>query len=227
MTTLLYTDPRFREHDTGMHPECAKRLEKIEAKLAESKLLERCQLPKWEPISAQRLLRNHEAKYIAEVAEFVKRGRGRIESDTVVCEKSSDVALLAAGAVCHAVEQVTAKKANHALCLVRPPGHHALQTRAMGFCLFNNVALGARLAVEELQLNKVLIIDWDVHHGNGTQASCWEQDRVGFFSIHRYPFYPGTGAADETGAGKGLGFIRNVPVKFRTPREDYHALFEQ
>ena len=203
------------------------RLEKIEALLGSSGLLEKCTRAAWEPVSPERLQRNHEAKYIAEVAEFVKQGRGRIEADTVVSEKSYDAALLAAGAVCDAVTQVAGKKAANALCLVRPPGHHALKKKAMGFCLFNNIAVAAHLAVSELKLNKVLIIDWDVHHGNGTQDAFWEDARVGFFSIHRYPFYPGTGTADETGAGEGLGFTRNVPVKFGTTRANFHAAFEK
>jgi acetoin utilization deacetylase AcuC-like enzyme len=97
----------------------------------------------------------------------------------------------------------------------------------MGFCLFNNVAVAAHIALAEFDVSRVLIVDWDVHHGNGTQDSFWEEDRVGFFSIHRYPFYPGTGAASETGAGKGLGFTRNVPVKYGTSRDDYHSLFEK
>jgi acetoin utilization deacetylase AcuC-like enzyme len=225
--TYLYTSERFRDHETGAHPERPLRLEKIEQMLTKQGLRERCVLPEWKPVSLERLQRNHAAKYIEEVAEFMKQGRGRIESDTVVSEKSYDVALLAAGAVCDAVTQVVHKRARNALCLVRPPGHHALAKRAMGFCLFNNIAVGAHLAVSELKLNRVLIIDWDVHHGNGTQDAFWEDSRVGFFSIHRYPFYPGSGAADETGAGEGLGFTRNVPIKYGTSREAYHAAFEK
>ena len=114
----------------------------------------------------------------------------------------------------------------NALCLVRPPGHHALDNAPMGFCLFNNIAIGARLAVEEFNLNRVLVIDWDVHHGNGTQASFWTDPQVGYFSIHRFPFYPGTGAADETGAGDGLGTTLNLPVAFGTPVADYLTRFE-
>jgi acetoin utilization deacetylase AcuC-like enzyme len=112
-----------------------------------------------------------------------------------------------------------------ALCLVRPPGHHALADRAMGFCLFNNIAVAARTAIDEHGLDRVLVVDWDVHHGNGTQDIFYTDDRVGFLSIHRWPFYPGTGAVDETGAGAGLGATRNLPIEFGTPRDAYREKF--
>ena len=134
---------------------------------------------------------------------FVAKGGGYIEQDTAVGGSSYDVGLMAAGAIADAVERVVRGEDNQAFCLVRPPGHHALENSAMGFCLFNNVAIGSRLATKELGIDRVLIVDWDVHHGNGTQAAFWEDPQVGFLSIHRWPFYPGTGAADETGAGAG------------------------
>jgi acetoin utilization deacetylase AcuC-like enzyme len=225
MKTFLYTDPLFHEHRTGMHPERPLRLEKIEAHLKEQELTERCTAVVPKPATREQLLRNHTEEHIQEVEKFAAGGGGRIESDTVVSEKSYAAAVLAAGAVCDAVGQVLKGDAANALCLVRPPGHHALQKSPMGFCLFNNVAVAARAAVAEHSLDRVLIVDWDVHHGNGTQASFWEDGRVAFFSIHRFPFYPGTGDADETGAGKGLGLIRNVPVKFGTSRADFKAKF--
>jgi acetoin utilization deacetylase AcuC-like enzyme len=155
------------------------------------------------------------------VHDFAARGGGQFEVDTVVSPRSYDVALLAAGAVCDAVERVVRGEDRTALCLVRPPGHHALAQGAMGFCLFNNIAIGASLAIAELGLERVLIVDWDVHHGNGTQDAFWENGQVGFYSVHRYPFYPGTGAADETGAGAGLGATRNLPLRFGISRADY------
>jgi acetoin utilization deacetylase AcuC-like enzyme len=112
-------------------------------------------------------------------------------------------------------------EAKNALCLVRPPGHHALQNSPMGFCLFNNVAVAARVATEEIKLDRVLIVDWDVHHGNATQDMFWTDEQVGFLSIHRYPFYPGTGAADESGGGAGLGSTLNLPIEFGTPVREY------
>jgi acetoin utilization deacetylase AcuC-like enzyme len=225
MKTLLYTNPLFREHRTGAHPERPLRLEKIESHLAEKQLTQRCDSRRWESVSPERLERNHAREHIEAVRQFCAQGGGRIESDTVVSEKSFEAATLAAGAVCDAVLQVGSGHAPNALCLVRPPGHHALQKAPMGFCLFNNVAVAARTAIEELHLDRVLIVDWDVHHGNGTQASFWDDGRVGFFSIHRFPFYPGTGDADETGSGKGLGMIRNVPIRFGTSRADILAKF--
>ena len=126
---------------------------------------------------------------------------------------------MAAGSVCDAVGRIVAGEDTQGLCLVRPPGHHAMTGRAMGFCLFNNIAVAARLAIDELKLNRVLIVDWDIHHGNGTQATFWEDPQVGFLSMHRFPFYPGTGDADETGGGRGLGFTVNLPTAFGTPRK--------
>src|SRR4029079_10562150 len=140
-------------------------------------------------------------------------GGGYLDSDTPCGERSLDAALLAAGAVVDGVERVTSGEDRRAFCLVRPPGHHALEDIAMGFCLINHAAIAARVATEELGLDRVLIVDWDVHHGNGTQAIFWEDPSIGYLSIHRWPFYPGTGEADETGAGAGLGATLNVPVK--------------
>lgn len=228
MSTLLYTHPLFREHKTGAHPEKPLRLEKIETQLNDSGLAKRCQrVAEWSPASRERILRNHTAEHLDYVKHFVDEGGGQIESDTIVSEKSYDASVLAAGAVCDAVEKVVGGKASNALCLVRPPGHHAVRKSAMGFCLFNSIAIAAHMAVAELKLDRVLVIDWDVHHGNGTQDSFYEDGRVGFFSIHRYPFYPGSGAADETGKGRGLGMIRNLPIKFGTSRNDIHAQFEK
>lgn len=145
-------------------------------------------------------------------------------------EDSFNVARNAAGTAIAAVEQVVAGKYRRALCLIRPPGHHALHAAPMGFCLFNNVAVAARHAVEQLGLVRVLIVDWDVHHGNGTQDAFYSDGRVHFFSVHRSPFYPGTGAADETGTGPGLGAIFNLPLRFGISRreliERFHNMLE-
>jgi acetoin utilization deacetylase AcuC-like enzyme len=223
--TLLYSDPRFLDHDTGDHPERAARLRQITEKLSEAGLDPRCEPGQVEPVSLDRLHRLHLPEYVELVRRFAAQGGGFIEADTVVSSASYDVALLAAGAACDAVERVLSGQDTQALCLVRPPGHHALRHSAMGFCLFNNVALAARVAIDERQLDRVLIVDWDVHHGNGTQDAFWEDEQVGFFSIHRYPFYPGTGGEDETGAGAGAGATMNVPVAFGTPRPRYIELF--
>jgi acetoin utilization deacetylase AcuC-like enzyme len=223
--TLLYYHPHFLDHITGTHPERPARLAQVMAHLDWQALTARCGRPEWKPISSARLARVHCLEYAARVEAFALHGGGRIEGDTVISAASYDVACLAAGAVADAVDRVMHAESKTALCLVRPPGHHALATDAMGFCLFNNVAIGARVATDEHNLDRVLIVDWDVHHGNGTQDTFWTDPRVGFFSIHRWPFYPGTGDSDETGSGAGLGSTQNLPVEFGTPRKDYLSQF--
>lgn len=220
----LYYDPVFLEHDTGRHPENAGRLRPLEQLelFADNQQVVR---PLWQPASLQRLLRVHDAEHVDAVKQFAAAGGGSIEADTVVSPRSFEVASMAAGAVADAVNRVLHGEVSSALCLLRPPGHHALRNRPMGFCLFNNIAVGARAACDELGLDRVLIVDWDVHHGNGTQAIFWEDIRVGFFSMHRYPFYPGTGAASETGGGDAVGTIHNLPIAFGTPRREILARF--
>lgn len=223
--TLLYYNPIFLEHDTGGHPECAERLQQVVRHLKSVGLDRRCIRPSWKPVSAKRLAEVHASDYTSRVKIFCEQGGGQLEQDTVTSARSYEAALLAAGAVCDAVRRVVRGEDLRAFCLVRPPGHHALANQAMGFCLLNHVALGARMAVRELDLERVLIVDWDVHHGNGTQAIFWEERQVGYFSIHRWPFYPGTGAADETGSGSGLGTTVNLPIRFGTSRNDYLRIF--
>src|SRR5688500_8674964 len=224
--TLLYYDRRFLDHQTGDHPERPERLIQVARHLERTGLDTRCQRPTWDPVSNERLKRVHSVKYANDLVAFERSGGGRAEADTVVNAGSVDVARLAAGAVCDAVERVVNGEDQNALCLVRPPGHHALRDSAMGFCLFNNVAIGARLAIDELQLDRLLIVDWDVHHGNATQDTFYTDAQVSFLSIHRWPFYPGTGAADETGAGAGLGTTVNLPTQFGTSRPEYLASFQ-
>ena len=224
--TLFYYDPIFQEHWTGNHPEHSERLLRVVRHLQWTGMDACCRRPHWQAVTAQRLGRLHSLEYVRRVEQFCKTYVGRIEEDTVVGHRSYDVALRAAGAVCDAVERVVEEDDRHAFCLVRPPGHHALSDAAMGFCLFNNVAIAAKVAIDELGLDRVLIIDWDVHHGNGTQEMFWEDDQVGFFSIHRWPFYPGTGAASETGSGRGLGTTLNTPVEYGTSRREYIESFE-
>jgi acetoin utilization deacetylase AcuC-like enzyme len=172
-------------------------------------------------VSRSRLELVHEPGHIDRVLGLAARGGGHLDPDTVVSPRSADVAQLAAGAACDAVDRVLNGEAKTALCLVRPPGHHALPERAMGFCLFNNIAIAAQVAIAEHRLDRVLIVDWDVHHGNGTQDTFYADGRIGFFSTHRWPFYPGTGDADETGAGEGLGATRNLPITPGVSREIY------
>ncbi len=181
--------------------------------------------PTWETVDRKTLGLVHDLRYVDSVQRFADCGGGYIETDTSVGTESYLVACSAVGAVVDATRRVVGGPDNQALCLVRPPGHHAVRTSAMGFCLFNNIAIGARTATGELEMDRVLIVDWDVHHGNGTQEAFWRDEQVGLLSIHRSPFYPGTGDEDETGAGPGVGTTRNIPVTYGTSREEYIARF--
>ena len=226
--TLLYTDPRFLDHDTRRgHPERAERIRAITAHLDATGLAAQCAGPAWPPASPARIMRVHGSAYVESLADLAAHGGGRPEPDTVVGPASFDVALLAAGAAGDAVDRVLTGEDRTALCLVRPPGHHALADHAMGFCLLNNVAIAARVALDEHAVDRVLVVDWDVHHGNGTQDTFYADERVGFFSAHRWPFYPGSGAAGETGTGAGLGATRNLPVEFGTSRAAYRDRFRR
>jgi len=167
----------------------------------------------------------HDPDYIHQVEHWANAGGGQVEVDTVMSCDSFEVARSAAGCAIDAVEQVIAGTYRRALCLIRPPGHHALYGAPMGFCLFNNVAVAARHSVERLGLSRVLVIDWDVHHGNGTQDAFYTDGKVYFFSAHRAPFYPGTGSADETGAGAGSGAIFNLPLRYGITRREYLERF--
>jgi acetoin utilization deacetylase AcuC-like enzyme len=223
--SLLYADPCFLDHDTGDHPENADRIRPIPERLARSGLSQRCRRVPFSPADRRRLARVHSPAYIDEIAAYVRWGGGHIEVDTVLSPASHHVALMAAGSVCDATERLVRGEDTQALCLVRPPGHHALRSHAMGFCIFNNVAVAAKTAIDELGLDRLLIVDWDVHHGNGTQTTFWEDPKVGFLSIHRWPFYPGTGDEDEMGGGAALGTTVNLPIRFGTPRHEYLARF--
>jgi acetoin utilization deacetylase AcuC-like enzyme len=168
------------------------------------------------------LLSVHTQEYLDWLDHASAQDARQIETDTWISPGSVSAAQLAAGAGIDAVRAVVAGDARRAFCAVRPPGHHALASKPMGFCLYGNVAIAARNALDTHSLDRVLIIDFDVHHGNGTQDMFYEEGRIGFVSVHRHPFYPGTGMADETGTGAGLGFTRNVPLGVHTPRARYH-----
>jgi acetoin utilization deacetylase AcuC-like enzyme len=225
--TLLYRDRLFLKHDTGRHPENPDRLRSIDARLEKSGLTRDCSAGTIKAMAEEEVTRIHDPKMVMRARQLAEHGGGSLDADTVLSAESFQVALTAAGTSAAAVDEVLKDTAANALCLVRPPGHHATPTRSMGFCLFNNIALAARRARTAHGLTRILIVDFDVHHGNGTQDIFYEDPEVMFFSIHRYGhgFYPGTGAAEETGKGKGLGFTLNVPVAFGTSRPEYHKRF--
>lgn len=208
---LLYLDDSMADHDTGKHPECPDRIRLLNKVLRERQWDKSCTCPEWSVATREQLQAVHEVAYIDRLKQWCDQAAGRIESDTVVSRGSWPASLRAAGAAVDAVERVMKGEDKLAFCAIRPPGHHALPSGPMGFCLFNNVAIAAHAALAK-GAQRVLIVDWDVHHGNGTQDTFYEDGRVGFFSIHRWPFYPGTGTAAETGTNRGLGWIRNEPV---------------
>lgn len=207
-------DPRFRLHDTGRgHPECPERLDAIEAGLERHGLLERLQRIAARPIRDPELLRCHSQAYLHRVRRDVAYGLPELSTgDTAIGDHSEDVARLAAGGALAAVEAVLSGRVRNAFAALRPPGHHAESERGMGFCLFNNVALAARHAQATCGIERVLIVDWDVHHGNGTQAIFWRDPSVLFVSVHEWGNYPGSGAASERGEGPGEGFSVNCPL---------------
>jgi acetoin utilization deacetylase AcuC-like enzyme len=220
----LYDDPTFREHDAGQgHPERAERLEALRRGIRDARLEPRLTLSVPRPATTQELLRVHTEDHLALVASTRGR-RHRFDPDTQASPLSYEAALLAAGAAVDAVERVLGGSLDRAFCAVRPPGHHAEAARAMGFCLFNNVAVAAAHAIAK-GLRRVMVIDFDVHHGNGTQAIFEEDPRVLYLSSHAYPFYPGTGALDEVGSGAGVGFTVNLPLPAGTGDEEYARLY--
>jgi acetoin utilization deacetylase AcuC-like enzyme len=207
----LYMDDSLAEHVTGNHPECPDRIVLLNKVLRDRGWDKRSTCPSWNEATREQLQTVHEVAYIDRLKNWCEMAAGRIESDTVVSRGSWRASLRAAGAAIDAVQRVMQGDDKLAFCAIRPPGHHAIPSGPMGFCLFNNVAISAHAALAQ-GAQRVLIVDWDVHHGNGTQDMFYNDGRVGFFSIHRWPFYPGTGTAAETGTGKGLGWIRNEPV---------------
>jgi acetoin utilization deacetylase AcuC-like enzyme len=222
----LFVDPVFLEHQTGEHPESPQRLRHLLAWLPERPVHKRYAAGVFAPADRAQLERVHDPAYVDRVRDFAQRGGGRIEADTIVSRRSFDVASNAAGAAIAAVDAVLAGAAPRAVCLIRPPGHHALVKAPMGFCLFNNVSIAARHALARHKLNRILIVDWDVHHGNGTQDIFYDAGDAWFLSVHRSPFYPGTGAADETGRGAGLGTKFNLPLRFGTTRKSFREQFQ-
>jgi len=227
MTTGYVFHPIYLEHNIPGHPERRERLQRIMGSLESSGTLARLTLIEATPLDLELLSAVHDQNYIKRVEMVAESGGGMLDPDTYVNTHSYEAALMAAGGLINAVEAVLSGQVDNAFALVRPPGHHALRDRGMGFCLFNNVALAAQYAIERHGLSRILIVDFDVHHGNGTQDAFYERDDVLYFSTHQYPHYPGTGHWKERGQGKGEGYTVNVPLPYGVGDEGYAQAFEE
>ncbi len=221
-------DPVFLEHRTPPgHPESPRRIRSVLEEVETSGLLRRLTRVPVAPAGRAALLAVHDGTYLDELA---RPGERYLDPDTFLSARSWEAAVAAAGAVCGALDACRAGVVSRAFCAVRPPGHHAEPARAMGFCLINNAAVAARHA-QRIGLARVMIVDFDVHHGNGTQAAFYDDDSVFYFSTHEYPHYPGTGAAGERGRGKGVGFTRNIPLRAGSGDAEllhaYHEVFRR
>jgi acetoin utilization deacetylase AcuC-like enzyme len=227
MATGYVYDPIYLEHDLRGHPENQQRLVTILRVLEEYGMRERLVSIPAVPITRERLERCHDPHYIEQVKRVAQRGGGHLDMDTYVRSASYDAALMAAGGLVEATRAVLDGEVENAFGLVRPPGHHALRARGMGFCLFNNVAIAAHYALAERGLDRVLIVDFDVHHGNGTQDEFEADPAVMYISTHQYPHYPGTGYWNESGYGEGAGSIVNVPLGGGVGDEGFARIFRE
>jgi acetoin utilization deacetylase AcuC-like enzyme len=232
LNTALYYTPTFLEHNPGPdHPEIPARLRSIITELSQSSVLKSYKCAYLEPRPAKRedMELVHEAEYIELVRKTCAAGGGSLDlGDTIVSPKSYAAATLAAGALIDAVNTVAHEKVRNAFTLVRPPGHHAGAYYALGFCLFNNVAIGASYLINRMDYKRILIIDVDAHHGNGTQEIFYDTDKVLYISLHEDSSgFPGTGFIDEVGEGKGLGYTVNVPLPFKTNDAIYQRAFDE
>ncbi|MCY4539669.1 MAG: histone deacetylase [Chloroflexi bacterium] len=228
MTTAYLTHPSFTEHDFPRHPEHAGRIQALWSALESAGLADQLLELALSPATDEQILAVHTVEHLQRLLDISQMNRMvLIDQDTYALPCSLDVSRLAAGAGIGAVDAVCAGDAENAMAIVRPPGHHATPDRQMGFCLLNNVAIGARHALTQHQLQRVMILDYDVHHGNGTQDVFYDDPAVLFLSIHQSPHYPGTGRLDEIGDSAGKGTTLNIPVPAGHGDQSYQLMFEQ
>ncbi|PKM79925.1 MAG: histone deacetylase [Firmicutes bacterium HGW-Firmicutes-13] len=225
-TGIVYDD-RYLLHETGMHPERKERLKSIVSFLEKKGVLDKLEMIEPRKAAVEEIQYAHTRDYIDEVESYCAKGYNALDMDTIISKNSYEVALLSAGGSITAVDKVMKGELDNVFAFIRPPGHHAEPRRGMGFCLFNNAAIAAYHAMKEYNLERILIVDWDVHHGNGTQLIFYHDPRVLYFSIHQSPAYPGTGMVDEVGAGKGEGYTINVPVPPSTGDNDYELILRE
>jgi len=224
--TAIVKDYRYLNHKTSsFHPESPKRLEAIYKMLEGPDMKGKFALV--EPRLAERgeIEMVHTPHYVTEVENTAGSPHCYLDPDTETSPESYETARLAVGGLCNAIDAVVEGRADNAFAFIRPPGHHAESDRAAGFCLFNNVAIGAMHAIRKFNMERILIVDWDLHHGNGTQHSFYDDPRVIYFSTHQYPYYPGTGSVQETGRGKGAGYTINVPLRTGPGDNEFVRIF--
>ncbi len=227
MKTGIVKDWRYTEHDMGaFHVESPKRIEAI-YKMVEEDIFFPLVTIEPRPATEEEVRMVHSPSYVRLIKETSGKEKVFLDPDTSTSSRSCEVALLASGGLLQAVDMVMEGKIQNGFALVRPPGHHAEASRAMGFCLFNNVAIAAEYLVRKYGLERILIVDWDLHHGNGTQHSFSSREDVLYFSTHQFPHYPGSGYWDETGEGKGAGFTVNVPLAAGKTDQDYLFIFRK
>jgi acetoin utilization deacetylase AcuC-like enzyme len=226
-TTALLTDQRFRLHDPGLgHPECPERLQVLETLFDEPAQQRLVRIPA-RLATEEEISRVHSSSLLESIGASAGRPRTRFDADTAASAKSFDAARLACGGAIDLVDAVLAGEVSNGFIAARPPGHHAEEDRAMGFCLFNTVAVVTAHLLQRRGLARVLIVDWDVHHGNGTQHIFYDDPSVVYVSLHQYPFYPGTGAVDEIGSGAGAGYTVNLPMQAGWGPAEYKAAFRE
>jgi len=226
--TGIVRDESYLKHQPGaFHPESPRRLETIYEMLQDQDMKENYRELPVREATEEELLFIHSKDYIDTVAATSGKPYGYLDADTQTSEGSYLAALRAAGGLCNAIEMVNNGELDNAFALVRPPGHHAERNKGMGFCLFNNVAIGARYAQRKLGMERILIADWDLHHGNSTQHSFEDDPSILYFSTHQYPYYPGSGSFQEVGTGKGEGYTVNVPLSTGYSDAEYVAIYEQ